>query len=51
MEDLTDVPDAYRRLVRGSAITGDPKKGSVVVDIEGVRLQFLTPKVFTKEHL
>ncbi|MCZ6605469.1 MAG: VOC family protein [Alphaproteobacteria bacterium] len=50
MEDLTEVPDAYARLFGGEAISGEPKKGTLVVDTGGAKLQFLTPKAFTKEH-
>ncbi len=50
MEDLTGVLEPYRRLFGNSAVIGDPKKGSVVVETGGARLQLLTPKVFTKEH-
>lgn len=50
LSDLSDVPPAYGRLFGDAAVTGDPKKGSVIVETGGARLQFLTRKAFTKEH-
>jgi hypothetical protein len=50
MKDLSDVPDAYGKLFGPASVSGDPRKGAVIVDTGGTRLQFLTPKVFSKVH-
>ena len=50
MESLDGVKDAYVRLFGAGAVSGEERRGNVVVDTGNDELWFVTPKTFPDRH-
>lgn len=50
MESIAGVREAYSELFGAEAVSGDERKGSVIVDTGNDELWFVTPKAFPERH-
>ena len=50
MESLDGVKDAYVRLFGAAAVSGEERRGNVIVDSGNDELWFVTPKTFPERH-